>query len=190
MTIPEAQLTAKFQHKRSRQAERHVQRSRNGAQSSAGRASSSVSRLRCRSIRRLHLLRSCWMVPGVDFLVYAFAGGAMPQPEEYGSNRQWQSVRNRSVQRRRRILKLTGRSGPLLSWILLCVFLSFLVSLFSVSSSFLFVFLLFLVIVSKSEVDEPVPSSTVLPRSRYGLEDLLLVEVKSTTNPARPICPQ
>ena len=33
--------------------------------------------------KRLHRLGYCWMVPGVDYIVYSYKGPLMPQEHEY-----------------------------------------------------------------------------------------------------------
>ena len=36
-----------------------------------------------RKIKRLHLLHQCWMVPGVDYFAYSYAGKSMPPQTDF-----------------------------------------------------------------------------------------------------------
>ena len=141
---------------------------------SAKGASSRVPRLR-RKIRRLHLPRSCWMVPGVDFLVYAFTGTAMPSSAHYDeackiyskteASRQLQPVSNNAGCKRSRSKSVSDEmvhSSPGISFVLSL----FLLLVFFIASFFCFCLSLFFclrpcgmsAVFSKGENDESVPS--------------------------------
>ena len=150
-----------------------------------------------RKIRRLHLLRSCWMVPRVDFFVYAFLGAVMPQPGEYdeickicskskGSDRRRQPDKKRILPQTLIVLSCG------LSWNFDCFFLFFFSLCLSSrcgflcleervrriwqSSSSVWIGRSFLVF-AKGEYDES--GSPIL---RYGLEAILSFRKASTTN--------
>ena len=64
-----------------------------------------------RKIRRLHLLRSCWMVPGVDFFVYAFVPSCRNRESttRFGRSAASQRVRQTRATSQKRILPQTLR---------------------------------------------------------------------------------